>query len=167
MKVSPSLNMLTLSRKRLTSAEHMAYLTLPLTQEKRILIKILYEMRESVLFLMCAVLSQTLKNGGATVKEEEKIFSLFRKKCSAEFMITQTELEILKSVLVLYRKHTESPFEFVRKDSFIILSDELETEIISMSHVRNCLAILESIFEKIIEKMARRSKESAVKERYK
>src|SRR3989338_6276547 len=140
MNIPSSSVWLTAARKKLTAAEHMAYLTLPLTQERRILIKILSEMRDSALFLMYAVLPSAPKTEKIAKDEEKKIFSLFRKRGAAAYGITPSEFRTLQAILVLYQKHAESPLEFVRKESFIILSQGLETERVDIKRVHGYLS---------------------------
>ena len=135
---------------KLKAAEQMTYFTFDIARDNRLLIKILHEIYASALNIMNAALQYEQEAGHIYLSEDaDRNLQLFRNKCAARFRITAEELTVLDEIRLLMGKHKESPFEFVRKEQFVIVSNTFETETITLPQITGYLVSVQRIMRKI------------------
>jgi len=133
----------------LRTADHMIYVTFPLIKEKRLLVKILDEIYESIKNILNAILLQENFAGRITLNKDTKTnFIIFGEKCAPRYNISQEELSEIIEISRLIEQHKKSPLEFVRKDKFVIMSENLHTETITLDKLKDWLFIAKDIFRK-------------------
>lgn len=143
--------------KTLQTADHMIYITFPLIKDNRILIKIFNEIYTTLLSLVNTVLQYDYAYKRVMLYNDAKInFRNFREKCAPRFGITQEEVAKIIEIFKVMEKHTQSPMEFVKNDKFVILSDSLQTDVVTIEKLKEYLLTTKNIMQKVSNKIKNR-----------
>jgi len=136
--------------KNIRIADHMLYVTYPVIKDKRLLLKALDQIYDSIICIINAVLQYDyLFKRIQICKDAQANFQTFLEKCARRYNITPEEsLEITK-IISLMNSHKKSPIEFQRKDRIIIMSDNLKTTSIDSENLKKCLTLAKSLVTKI------------------
>ena len=109
--------------RALQIADHMTYITFPLVKEKRLLLKVLSELSSSLLSTINAVLQYEYTWKRIQLYSDPKSnFETF-KRISSKYQISPEQFKVLTEILTLAERHKKSPFEFVKADKIVIMSD--------------------------------------------
>lgn len=137
------------AKKTLDEADRMVYTIYPVIKENRLFIKILEELHSSLINLIKAILQYeyAYKRIKLYVDAEEN-FETFV-ECADHYNIPNEEISDIKKVFFLLKKHKSSPMEFVRKDKFVIMSDSLKIESISLDILKHYLNTTKDILHKV------------------
>lgn len=136
------------AKKSLKMADHMIYITYPLLKENRLLIKILEQLYLVMLNVVKAVLQHEYYYKRIELQSNaEANFSIFT-SIAKRYSITTEQVQNIKNVLMLTEKHKRSPVEFVRKDKFVILSDNNSIETITAEMIKHFINDAKDILRK-------------------
>lgn len=136
------------ARKELENTSRMINVTFPVLNDNRFLIKIFEELHSSMLDAVRAILQyEYLYKRIRLYSEAESNFETF-KECANRYNIPIENISQIKKIFMLMKKHRESPVEFVKKDKFVILSDNLKTESITKDILKNYFMLAQDILEK-------------------
>lgn len=126
------------AQKHLKTADHMAYVTLSILKENRMLIKIVMILAESVRNLIKAFLQYEYHFKRIKLYRDPQMnLKTFIDKIAPKYL-TRDDLENLVKVLKIEKNHKDAPVEFVKKDTFVILmGDKYET--LTVENVREFL----------------------------
>ena len=128
------------SIKSLQIADHMTYVTLPLVNEKRLLLKIFDEIYKSIINSINAILNyEYLYKRIQIYSDNNDNFQTFVSKCAKRYNITHDQIKKIKEIIEINKKHKESSMEFVKKDKVVILSDSLKTQTLDIFVIKNYL----------------------------
>ena len=137
------------SGKRIATADHLLYVTFPLVKEKRLLLKILEEINQGVISCLNSILQyEYLFKKIKLYSEPKQNFEVFKQKCAPRFSITQNEIKSIVELFEIVKAHKKSPFEFVRDEKIVILSDDMKQKIINLEKAKEFLASAKSVLEK-------------------
>ncbi len=140
------------AQKIIQTIDHMVYVTFPLIQDKKILIKILLESKNSITNCINAILQyEYLHKRIDLYKDAKANFRLFIKKCCPYYKITKKESNLIINLFELAEKHKRSTAEFMRKEKVVILSENLKTETITIEKIKEFLILAKSIMEKTLQ----------------
>lgn len=116
------------SKQHFKIADHMAYVSMTILKDNRLMIKILSELSESVKALILALLHYYhSKNLIKLYKDPVMNLKTFKEKIGIKYL-TNSELNTISSILDIQAKHKESELEFVKRDKFVIfLGSRYET----------------------------------------
>ncbi|MBU3906829.1 MAG: hypothetical protein KKA64_01120 [Nanoarchaeota archaeon] len=130
------------ARKAMQIADHMTYITFPLVKEKRLLLKVLSELGSSVLSTINAILQYEYTWKRIQLYSDARAnFDTF-KRVSARYKINAEQLMKLTEIIRLAERHKKSPFEFIKNDKIVIMSDGMQTDTITLEKIKGF--ILES-----------------------
>jgi hypothetical protein len=131
-------------------ADHMTYVTLPLVNEKRLLIKIFDEIYKSILNCINAVLNyEFLYKRIKLYKSVEDNFSTFTEKCAKNYSLDNLQIKKIKKIFEINKQHKQSAMEFVKKDKVVILNDNLKTQILNLEIIKDYLLLAKEFVMKI------------------
>ena len=137
------------AQKALQIADHMTYITFPLVKEKRLFLKILSELSISILNTINSVLQyEYYKKRIQIYKDARDNFNTF-KELSLRYGIGPEQLRKLIEIIDLSEKHKKSPFEFVRNDKIIIMSEGMQTETLSLEKIKALLLETKDFLRKV------------------
>jgi len=109
------------ARKNCKIADNMAYVSLSLLKENKLIIKVIEELTKSAENLVKAYLLYEARLQRVKLsKNPEQNIEIFR-KTSLRY-IDKSQAEDLLKLLELQKKHKESDFEFMRNNKFVIMS---------------------------------------------
>lgn len=148
----PFIKNLEKSEKYFNLASHMTYVTFPLISDKKILLKILTETNNALVYLINAVLQYEFIYKRVYLSQNSKInLENFVNKSAPRFGITKEEIKNSLELIKLNESHKKSASEFVRKEKIIILSDNLNHETLTLERVKFYLNTIKNMLKKTKE----------------
>lgn len=134
--------------KAMQTADHLTYITFPLVKEKRLLLKILTELNLSLLNVINAILQYEYYYKRIEIyKDARENFNTF-KEISPRYGINSEQLKKLIDIMILAEKHKKSPFEFVKDDKIVIMSNGMHTDWITLEKIKSFLLEVKDIIKK-------------------
>jgi len=135
--------------KNLQTADHMLYMTYPIVKEKRLLLKILNEIYLVMLGIVNAVLQyEYLYKRISLYKDAKANFQVFRERCAPRYNISKEQVQKILEIFNLTEKHKKSPFEFVRKDKVVIMTNALKTDTITIEKMKDYILTAKDVLRK-------------------
>ena len=122
-------------------ADHMTYVTYPLVNEKRLLLKIFTEITNSITYCISCILDYEKINSRPPIE-------LFIEN-APKYEINKTQIKKIQEILKINQKHKESAMEFVKKNKIVILSDNLRTQTLDIYKIKEFLLIAKEFLMKI------------------
>jgi hypothetical protein len=142
------LESLELAQKAFQTADHMTYITFPLVKEKRLLLRILSELSLSILNTINSILQYEYYNKRIQIyRDARDNFQTFR-EISPGYEIKPEQLRKLVEIINLAERHKKSPFEFVRNDKIIIMSEGMQTDTVSLEKIKEFLIYVRDFIKK-------------------
>ncbi len=128
--------------------DHMLYITYPLVKDKRILIKVLKESKNSIFLCISAILQYEYINKRIKLSNDSKInFNTFR-ECSETYRITGDEIKKILELYDIIEHHKESSMEFYKNGKLVILSENMAQKLISLEKTKEFLELSKEILKK-------------------
>jgi len=139
--------------KSLQIADHITYVTLPLVNEQRLLLKIFDGIYKSIINCINAILNYEYlyKKVHLYLDNEENIKTFI--KTSRNYNISNEQIKKILEILELNKKHKQSAMEFVKRERIIILSDKLGTQILDINKIKGYLILAKEVLMKVNEKI--------------
>jgi hypothetical protein len=136
--------------KNLQIADHMTYVTFPLVNEKRLLLKIFDEIYKSIINCIWTILNyEHLYKRITLYSQEYENIQTFINKCAKNYDITNEQIKKIRQIIELNKEHKQSAMEFTRQNKIVILSDSLGTKIIDIQIVKEYLLLAKELLMKI------------------
>ncbi|MEM0465862.1 MAG: hypothetical protein QXW97_04160 [Candidatus Pacearchaeota archaeon] len=124
--------------RSLQLADHITYVTYPLLKEKKLLLKILDEIYESVIYSIYAILYFNFyKNKSKIPLNNNKLKEFFKKKSFN--LLNDTQLNRIKEIINIYNKHKLSSVEFIIKNKVVIMNDDLKIYVLDIKKIKEYL----------------------------
>lgn len=140
------------AEKKIQTADHMIYVTFPLIKDKRLLLKILQEIKNAVMDCISSILQYEYLYKRITLyKNPKSNFKIFIEKCTPRYQITKEEINLILELFDFIEKHKESPFEFIKDDKVIILSNSLNQKTLTIEKTKEFLMLVKNILRKTRE----------------
>jgi len=137
------------SEKTIQIADHLLYVTYPLVKDKRLLLKILTEIKNGVANCINAILQYEYLYGRIKLSSNPKLnLKKFLKKCCPKYNISETNVKKIIKLFDIVEKHKASPFEFVKENKVVILSDNMASETITLEKVKEFLDSSKIVLQK-------------------
>ena len=135
--------------KNLQTADHMLYMTYPLIKEKRLLLKILSETYLVVLNIVNAILQYEYFYKRINLyKDSRENFSVFKNKCAPRYGVTEDQVQKILKIFNLAEKHKKSPFEFVRNNKVVIMTNAFKTDTITVEDMKEYIFLSKDLLRK-------------------
>lgn len=137
------------SEKTLQTADHLLYVTYPLVKDKRLLLKILSEIKNSTASCINAILQYEYLYNRVRLSQDPKLnLKTFLEKCCPRYNISEIKVKKILKLFELVEKHKSSPFEFVKEDKIVILSENMNSETINLEKVKEFLELSKDVLNK-------------------
>lgn len=137
------------AQKTIQGADHMIYVTFPLIKDKRLIFKVLQEMKNAMALCINTILQyEHLYQRIKLYKEPQVNFKIFLEKCVPRYGITAHEIKTVLELFDLVEKHKESPFEFLKDEKLVILSNNLRPRTVTIEKTKEFMIVSKSILKK-------------------
>jgi len=125
--------------KHLRIADHMTYVTFPLLNEKRLLLKIFDEIHNSIASCINSILNYEYyyKRIDLYSTSRDNLDTFF--SVAKNYNISNEHIKKIKEIFEINRKHKQSAMEFVKKEKFVIMSDSLNVRILDLRTIKEYL----------------------------
>ena len=140
--------------KSLQVADHMTYVTLPIVNENRLLIKIFDEIYKSVINSVNAVLNyEYMYKKIKLYKKNSENLKTFVQKCAVNYNLTHQQIKTMLEIINLNQKHKKSAMEFVKQNKIVILSDNLNTKTLDIIKIKEYLLTAKELLMQVNKKI--------------
>ncbi|MEX0920709.1 MAG: hypothetical protein WDZ62_00385 [Candidatus Pacearchaeota archaeon] len=137
------------AEKTIMAADHMTYVTFPLIKDKRLLLKVIQEIKNAITLCINSILQyEYFQKRINLYKDPTSNFRTFVKKCAPRYNISNEEIETIMELFDIVKKHKESPFEFAKDNKIIILSNSLKPKTLGLENVKEFLILAKNILKK-------------------
>ncbi len=139
------------ARRYIKSADHILFKTFPLVNDPKLLLKIMDNVFLAITNTMAALLYYEKKNNRVPEFKDnfESKLDLFRRKCLLHYNFDANYINFILDVKDIIIKHRKSPVEFVKKDKFIICSNDYKMRSITADDVKNYLKKTKAFYGRI------------------
>ncbi len=143
---------LAIAEKNIYSADHMIYITFPLIKDKRLLIKIIHELKDAITACITSILQREYVYKRISLyKNPRENFRTFTEKCAPRYKVTNDEIKLILELFDFVEKHKESPFEFIKDDRVVILSNSLKPKMLTTEKTKEFLILAKNLLKKTKE----------------
>jgi len=84
-------------------------------------------------------------------KDPKSNFKVFTEKCAPAYNITKEEIGLVIELFDFIEKHKQSPFEFVKDDKVVILSNGLKPKTLTLDKTKEFLILGKNLVRKMRE----------------
>ncbi len=140
--------------KALQIADHITYVTFPLVNDRRLLLKIFDEIYKSITNCINTILNyEYLYKRIKLYSDNQENIRTFAQKCSKTYNLNNEQTKKILEILEINKKHKQSAMEFVKKDKIVILSDTLKTQILDINKIKQYLLLAKELLMNINNKI--------------
>ncbi|MAG01895.1 hypothetical protein CMI42_01020 [Candidatus Pacearchaeota archaeon] len=141
--------------KSLKLADHMTYVTFPLINEYRLLLKIFDEIYKSVINNVNAVLCyEYLYKRIRLYDNSEDNLQTFSDRCAKNYSLSNEQIKKILEIIDLNKKHKKSAMEFVKKEKVVIMSEGLGVKTIDLYLIKEYLLVAKEFLVCVSKKVA-------------
>jgi hypothetical protein len=131
-------------------SDHMLYVTYPVIKDKRLLLKALDQVSDSVILIINSILQYDYLNKRIELsKDNPKVnFEVFKEKCAKRYNILSEEISDINELFYLVEQHRKSPMEFTRREKIVIMNDNLKTSVMDPEKLKKYLNLSKTLINK-------------------
>lgn len=131
------------------ACDHMIYVSYPLIKDKKLLIKILIELKKGLAYCINAILQYEYIYKRIKLYQDAKDnMQTFVNKSSKRYNITNQEIKSILEIFDVVEMHKKSPITFTRDEKIVILTDNMAKHIITLEKTKEFLALSKNILQK-------------------
>ena len=135
--------------RHLQIADHMTYVTFPLVNENRLLLKIFDEIYNSIIGCVNCILNyEYLYKRISLYKSHKDNLGTFV-NLAKEYDLSNEHIKKIEEIIEVNKRHKESAMEFVKGDKVVILSDNLGTQILDLRIVKEYLLLAKELMVRV------------------
>lgn len=128
--------------KKVQIANHLIYVTFPLIKNKRLLIKIIQDIKTAVLNCVNSILQyEYIKKRIKLTKEPLENFKIFSEQCAPRYNISDYETKQILELFEIARKQEQCSMEIMKNEKVILLSKNLTPEFITIETAKKYLQL--------------------------
>ena len=143
------------AEKNFKTIDHILYVTFPLVKDKRLLLKIVQETKGVITHCITSILQyEYIYKRISLYRNSKENFKTFTEKCAPRYKISAQELSKISELFDFVDKHKASPFEFVKEEKVIILSENLNPTTLTLEKTKEFLLLAKEILRKTKETMS-------------
>ncbi len=146
------------AEKTIKTLDHMVYVTFPLIKDKRLLLKVIQEIKKSVADCITSILQyEYIFKRVSLSRDPKENFRTFTEKCAARYGIGKDEISLVLELFDFVEKHKSSPFEFIKGEEVVILSESMNHITLSIEKTKQFLNLAKEMLKKTREGMRKNS----------
>jgi len=144
------------AEKTIQTVDHMIYVTFPLIKDNRLLLKVIQEIKTALSNCISSILQYEYLYKRITLYKDSKTnFKTFTEKCAPRYKIDREEIKLILELFDFVEKHKESPFEFIKEEKVVILSENMRPKTLTIEKTKEFLILAKDILRKTREAMKR------------
>ncbi len=137
------------AEKNLRTVDHIIYVTFPLIKDKRLLLKAVQEIKAIISSCINAILQhEYLYKRINLFRDSQENFRTFSERCAPRYGVTREEIKTIRELFDFIEQHKESPFEFIKDEKIVILSENMKTTTLSLDKAKEFLILAKEILKK-------------------
>ena len=142
------------AEKNLRTIDHIVYVTFPLIKDKRLLLKVIQDIKGVVTHCITSILQyEYLYKRISLHRDSRENFKTFTEKCAVKYNISKEEIRLFMELAGFVEKHKASPFEFVKEEKIVILSENSKPTTLTLGKTKEFLIMAKDILRKTKEGM--------------
>ncbi|MDP3992162.1 MAG: hypothetical protein Q8P79_01480 [Nanoarchaeota archaeon] len=142
------------AEKNLRTVDHIIYVTFPLIKDKRLLLKVIQEIKGIITGCITSILQYDyLYKRVRLYKDSRENLKTFTEKCAPRYNIGKNEIKLISELFEFVETHKKSPFEFVKDEKIVILSENSKPTTLSLEKTKEFLIMAKDILRKTKEGM--------------
>ena len=116
------------ANKRIRTADHLAYMTYPMLQDPKLIMKIAENVAEAMKYAIEAIVyyDRLYKRISPLGEEFSSKYDAFKTHCSKRYNIPPQHILTFEDVNNIANEHKTSPTSFVKEDAIVICSDQFQ-----------------------------------------
>ncbi len=135
--------------RHLQIADHMTYVTFPLVNENRLLLKIFDEIYNSIIGCVNCILNyEYLYKRIRLYDGHSDNFGTFV-DLAKEYDLSNEQIKKIEEIIEVNKRHKDSAMEFVKGNKVVILSDNLGTQILDLRIVKEYLLLAKELMVRV------------------
>lgn len=132
----------------------MAYVSFPLIKDKKILLKIIIELKKAIAYEINAILQyEYLFKHIKLYKDPRDNFNTFLNHSAKRFAITPQEIKLIQELIDINEIYKQSTMEFTKDEKLIILTGDLTKKVISVQKIKEFILLSKTILKKAQERI--------------
>ena len=134
-------------------ADHLLYVTFPLINERRLLLKVFEEVYKAVVHAMYAIISYESLLGRVNMHEQlsENMKNFF--KLARHYDIAHEQLTKIKEICDVHEQRRLSMMEFVKQEKIVIMSKSLKTNVLDSIKIKEYLLTAKQLVMHLTKKI--------------
>lgn len=137
------------AQKTILACDHLTYITYPLIKDKKILIKIITELKKALAHLINATLQyEYIFKKIKLYKDTKENLRTYFEKSSKRFQMTSEEIKNIKDIFEIEKIHKQSPMEIKKDNKVIIFRENYEKITLDLEKTKKFLEISKKILSK-------------------
>lgn len=134
--------------RHLRIADHMAYVTFPLVNEHRLLLKIFDEIYLSIINCVNCILNYE------SLYKRIRLYSSFNEnfntfiRIGKNYDLSSEQIKKIREIVDLNKKHKNSAVEFVKQNKIVIMSDNLGIQVLDLIIIKKYLLLAKELMLK-------------------
>ncbi|MFH1327113.1 MAG: hypothetical protein ABIH59_03230 [archaeon] len=142
------------AEKTIKIVDHIIYVTFPLIKDKRLLLKIISEIKKVLAYCINSILQhEYLFKKIKLYKDAKSNFQTFINKSSKRFDINNKEIKQIINLFEIVEAHKYSSMEFIKDEKVFILGENMKQESISLEKTKEFLILAKEILKKTKNKI--------------
>ena len=141
------------SKSNLKNAENLISINYKIIKENKILLKALQEIGKAIKLLIEIIEENKQKESPSSQINKDSIEILYNenKNCG----LSEKQLIEIKNLFEVIKLHKQSPMEFSRKEKWVIMSEEFQTNIINLEMIEKNIATTKDMLKSIEERISK------------
>ncbi|HJX50605.1 MAG TPA: hypothetical protein VJ438_04030 [Candidatus Nanoarchaeia archaeon] len=128
---------------------HMIYMTYPIVNDKKLLLKTLVEAKIAIVKCINFILQYDFLFNKITLKKNPKDnFKTFSQICAPRYNITLEEVTLISTLFDIVERHKNSSFEFRKGEKLVILNEGSEPAVINQENAKKYVLLAREILKK-------------------
>ena len=134
------------------TADHLAYVTYPIVTDKKLLMVVIENLHRALQRGVEAILTYeyVYKRINYLPKDFEQQLLVFS-EAAYRYNVKKDIISIAKEINEIIKHREKSPIEFIRKDKFVIASEDFTIKTITIEKVKNYIQQIRYLFDRLSE----------------
>ena len=141
--------------RHLQIADHITYVTFPLVNEYRLLLKIFDETYLSMIGCINSILNYEYLYKRIKIYENKKDNLDTFMRIAKNYNLSNEQIKKIIDMIELNKRHKQSAMEFVKKEKVVIMSENLNTQYLDIRLVKEYLLLAKELLMKVSNRIKR------------